>query len=65
MKKQKKKKFEVEDNETIAHCLERIAKEGYIPVRRREEPVFKEVRKNGKIEHIPVKQRIVFEAKVK
>ncbi|RSL31735.1 NETI motif-containing protein [Salibacterium salarium] len=61
-KKQKKKKFEVEETETIDDCLNRIAAEGYIPVRRMEEPVFQEVTNDGKTEHIPVKQRIIFEA---
>ncbi|RSL30717.1 NETI motif-containing protein [Salibacterium salarium] len=63
-KKQKKKKFEVGEDETIAECLNRIAEEGYTPVRRMEEPVFQEVDQNGKTERIPVKQRIIFEATV-
>ena len=32
--------FEVEDNETIDQCLERMRKQGYMPVGRKEEPVF-------------------------
>ncbi|MFD2706895.1 MULTISPECIES: NETI motif-containing protein [Salibacterium] len=59
----KKKRFEVQDGETIEECLERIQKEGFAPVGRREEPVFQEVKQNGKIENIPVKQKIIFEAR--
>ncbi|MCP1146140.1 NETI motif-containing protein [Lysinibacillus endophyticus] len=32
--------FEVEENETIEQCLERMKKEGYMPCGRKEEPVF-------------------------
>ena len=32
--------FEVEENETIEQCLERMKKEGYMPIGRKEEPVF-------------------------
>lgn len=32
--------FEVEENETIEQCLERMKKEGYMPAGRKEEPVF-------------------------
>ncbi|MFZ4453472.1 NETI motif-containing protein [Salibacterium aidingense] len=58
----KKKRFEVEEGETIADCLARMKAEGYIPVRRMEKPVFQEVKQNGKTERIPVKQQIIFEA---
>lgn len=64
-KKTTKKKFEVEDGETIDECLKRIEEEGYFPVRRMEKPVFKEVKKNGKTEKVPVKQQILFETKLK
>lgn len=46
MAKQRQKNkqwFTVEEDETLTQCLERMAKEGYMPIRRREEPVFKEV----------------------
>ncbi|SFP32236.1 NETI motif-containing protein [Salibacterium halotolerans] len=59
----KKKRFEVSGDETIEECLARIREEGYTPVRRMEEPVFQEVKQNGKIEQIPVKQQIIFEAR--
>ncbi|MGY4691148.1 NETI motif-containing protein [Salibacterium sp. K-3] len=59
----KKKRFEVQEGETIEECLSRMKAEGFVPVSRREEPVFQEVKKNGKTEKIPVKQQIVFEAR--
>jgi len=64
MKKQAKRRFEVEENETIDQCLERMKKEGYIPVRRTEEPVFEEVDRNGKLDIEPVGRRIIFEGKI-
>ncbi|RBP86249.1 NETI protein [Cytobacillus firmus] len=55
--------FEVQENETIDQCLERIQKAGYIPVRRTEKPIFKEVKKGGKVDYEPAGRQIVFEAK--
>ncbi|WP_256592514.1 NETI motif-containing protein, partial [Pseudomonas sp. 2995-3] len=49
-KKKTKQKFYVEDGETIDEVLDRMKVEGYIPVRRMEEPILKEVKKNGKTE---------------
>ncbi|MDG5785922.1 NETI motif-containing protein [Evansella sp. AB-P1] len=62
-KKQTKMRYYVEDGETIDDCLDRMKKDGYIPVRRMEEPVLKEVKKNGVIEVEVAKQRICFEGK--
>ena len=59
----KKKMFEVEENETIAQCLERMQKEGYMPVRRMEEPIFKEEIKEGKKEYLPIGRKIRFEGR--
>lgn len=59
-----KKKFEVLDGETISDCLDRIKAEGYYPVSRREEPIFEERQKNGKVHYEPIKRKIVFEAKL-
>lgn len=56
-----KKKFEVKENETIDMCLERMKQEGYMPVRRTEKPVFKEVIKNGETIYEPEGRKIVFE----
>ena len=61
MSKKKKMRFEVGENETIADCLDRMAAEGYQPVRRMEEPVFQEVKKDGGVDVIPVRQKIIFE----
>lgn len=60
-----KLRFEVEENETITQCLERMEKEGYTPIRRMEEPVFQEVEVEGKIEIQPIRQKIIFEGKLK
>ncbi|HWI48067.1 MAG TPA: NETI motif-containing protein, partial [Rummeliibacillus sp.] len=35
--------FEVEETETIDECLERMKQEGYMPVGRKEEPLFQMV----------------------
>jgi hypothetical protein len=48
--------FEVEENETIDDCLKRMQEQGYMPMGRREEPVFQEV--NGEI--VPIRQIIQF-----
>jgi hypothetical protein len=65
LKKQNKKKFEVQDNETIDQCLARMDKEGYTPVRRMEVPVFEEVVENKEKIRKPIKQQIIFEGKLK
>lgn len=65
MKKNKKQRFQVSDNETIEQCLIRMDKEGYTPIRRIEEPIFQEVIKNGKTEIEVAKQQIIFEGKLK
>ncbi|MDF2038492.1 NETI motif-containing protein [Cytobacillus oceanisediminis] len=56
--------FEVQENETIDQCLDRIQKAGYIPVRRTEKPIFKEVKTGGKVDYEPAGRQIVFEAKL-
>lgn len=48
--------FDVEENETIEQCLDRMKEQGYMPVGRREEPVFHEV--NG--EPTVLRQKIMF-----
>lgn len=62
--KKKKQRFYVEENESIDACLARMKKDGYIPVRRMEEPVLKEVIKDGKVEVEVSHQRIIFEGKL-
>ena len=59
MSQKRKKKFKVEDNESLEDCLARMKEEGYTPVRRMEKPVFKE--ENG--ETVVSHQEIVFEGK--
>ncbi|MDX5475364.1 MAG: NETI motif-containing protein [Bacillaceae bacterium] len=59
-----KRKYELMDNETIDQCLDRMKKDGYMPVRRMEEPIFKEEKINGKTEVIPCGRKIVFEGKL-
>ena len=63
-KKQKKKKFVVEECESISQCLDRMALEGYTPTRRMEEPIFHEVKVNGKLETVVKEQKVVFEGKL-
>ncbi|MCM3706175.1 MULTISPECIES: NETI motif-containing protein [Cytobacillus] len=58
-----KMSFEVQENETIDQCLERVQKAGYIPVRRTEKPIFKEVKTGSKVDYEPAGRQIVFEAK--
>ncbi|WP_026695306.1 NETI motif-containing protein [Peribacillus kribbensis] len=53
--------FEVEENETISGCLDRMKSQGYTPVKRVEKPVFKEVKIAGKTEYEPAGRKIVFE----
>ncbi|HDX9578373.1 TPA: NETI motif-containing protein [Bacillus pseudomycoides] len=64
-KQLKKKKFEVLQDETITQCLERMDKEGYAPSRRMEEPIFHEVKRDGKTVVEPCGRKIVFEGKLK
>lgn len=60
-KKPKKLRFEVDENETIGDCLDRMKQAGYLPTKRMEEPVFHEVKENGKTEIVPLRQKIIFE----
>ncbi len=59
----KTKRFELQENETIDQCLERMTKEGYIPTRRMEEPIFHEVISNGKKIVEPCGRKIIFEGR--
>lgn len=55
-------RFEVQENETIDDCLDRMKKQGYMPVRRMEEPIFREEIRNGEKVMEPVGKTIVFQA---
>lgn len=57
-----KKKFEVQENESIDDCLNRMKQLGYTPVRRTEKPIFQEVIKGNETIYEPVGREIVFEA---
>lgn len=59
-KKPKKKKFNVAAGQPLSEVLELMKKEGYQPVRRFEQPVFKE--ENGEI--VVSHQEIMFEGKL-
>ncbi|MCA0970602.1 NETI motif-containing protein [Halobacillus litoralis] len=61
-KKNNKKRFEVQENETIGDCLDRMKKEGYTPIRRAEEPIFREETKGGEKVMEPIGRKIVFQA---
>ncbi|SFB23699.1 MULTISPECIES: NETI motif-containing protein [unclassified Bacillus (in: firmicutes)] len=64
MAKAKKMKFEVQENETISECLDRIKAEGYVPTSRMEKPLFEEVKEDGETVYKPIGRKIVFEAKL-
>lgn len=65
MSKKKKQRFQVEENESIDQCLKRMEQEGYMPIRRMEEPIFEEIMNNGRKEVVPVRQLIIFEGILK
>ncbi|MBO0378048.1 NETI motif-containing protein [Staphylococcus warneri] len=50
-------KYKVNDNETIADCLQRMKADGHMPTRRIEKPIYKE-NKDGSLEVL--KQDIIF-----
>lgn len=59
-----KKKFEVQEHESIEDCLNRMKQEGYTPIRRMEKPIFQEVKKDNETIYEPIGRQIVFEAKL-
>ena len=64
MAKPKKQRFELQENESIDQCLERMKKEGYVPIKRTEKPIFKEVKNGGQTDYVPVGRQIIFEGKL-
>jgi hypothetical protein len=60
----KKMQFEVQENETIEQCLNRMKQQGYSPVRRIEKPIFQEVKNANQTIYEPVGRQIVFEGKL-
>jgi len=59
-----KKIYEVEENESIDACLDRIKKDGYVPVKRTEKPIFEEKRVGGQVSYEPAGRKIIFEARI-
>jgi hypothetical protein len=57
----RKKQFEVQENESIDECLNRIMQEGYMPIRRIEKPIFKEIKQGNKVTYEPSGRHTVFE----
>jgi hypothetical protein len=55
--------FEVQENESIVECIERMKKLGYSPTRRIEKPIFQEIINGGQTTYEPVGRQIIFEAK--
>ena len=49
---------------SINDCLDRIKKNGYVPVKRIEKPIFQEKLKNGQVSYEPAGRKIIFEAKI-
>ncbi|WP_245630320.1 NETI motif-containing protein [Amphibacillus sediminis] len=54
--------FELKNNESIDSCLARIKEEGYLPIKRVEKPVFKEVMIKGESHLEPIGRQLYFEA---
>ncbi len=48
--------FEVEENESITECLDRMKAQGYTAIGRKEEPLFEEI--NG--QPVPIRQIVKF-----
>lgn len=55
--------FEVQENETIEECLDRIKEAGYTPIKRVEKPIFQEVGKGSSVTYEPIGRQIIFEVK--
>nr|WP_151257088.1 NETI motif-containing protein [Bacillus stercoris] len=52
------------EQQTIDAVLQLMKEEGYLPVRRMEEPIFMEKKENGSIQIVPCGKKIVFEGKL-
>lgn len=57
-----KRRFEVQENESIDQCIDRIKKQGYTPIRRIEKPIFKEIVNGSQKTYEPAGRQIIFEA---
>ncbi|KGX88676.1 NETI motif-containing protein [Pontibacillus marinus] len=58
----KKKRFTVEEGQSIDEVLAQMKEEGYQPVRRVEEPIFQERMEGGEKKVDPVGRQIIFDA---
>ncbi|SEQ45361.1 NETI motif-containing protein [Piscibacillus halophilus] len=54
----KKKNYRVSDFKSINACVDQIKKDGFMPIKRIEKPVFKETSSDPE----PFRQEIIFEA---
>lgn len=61
-KRTKKQTFEVQENESIADCLDRMKQQGYTPIRRMEKPIFREIENGHEPKYEPAGRQIIFEA---
>lgn len=59
-----KKRFVLEEGETIDACLDRIREAGYQPIRRTEKPIFKEEIPGDQNSLEPVGREIAFDTVV-
>ncbi|MCD5325336.1 MULTISPECIES: NETI motif-containing protein [Pontibacillus] len=57
-----KKRFIVEDGDSIDSVLDTMKEEGYMPIRRVEEPIFQERVENGEKKVEPIGSKIIFDA---
>ncbi|WP_091496068.1 NETI motif-containing protein [Amphibacillus marinus] len=48
-------------NETIEECLVRIKQAGFMPIRKIEKPIFKEMTEKGQVTYQPVGRQVIFE----
>jgi hypothetical protein len=60
----KRMQFEVQENESIEGCLNRMKQQGYFPVRRTEKPIFQEIKNGKETIYEPIGRQIVFEAAI-
>lgn len=60
----RKIQFEVQENESIEQCLQRMKQQGYEPVKRIEKPIFQEMKRGNETIYEPVGRQIVFEGKI-
>lgn len=62
-KKQQKVIYEVQENETVSDCLDRIQKDGYTPIRKTEVPIFQEKTEGIEVSYEPIGRQIIFEVR--